>query len=96
MASARAGHTATLLPDETVLIAGGNVDGSASAALYNPTTGTFSATAHMTIERQSHTATLLQNGEVLLAGGVTAINSTTDGSASAELFDSPAENRQSP
>ncbi len=74
-------HTATLLPNGKVLIAGGATqqpvqDGLgqcqttslASAELYDPATGTFSATGSMTIPRSLQTATLLNNGKVLIAG----------------------------
>ena len=60
-------HTATLLPNGKVLIAGGYLD--ASAELYDPATGTWSATGELSEARWSHTATLLLNGKVLVAGG---------------------------
>jgi hypothetical protein len=61
-------HTATLLSNGQVLIAGGY--GAANEAeLYDPTTGTFTATGNLTTPRWYHTATLLNNGMVLLAGG---------------------------
>jgi Immunoglobulin domain/Galactose oxidase, central domain len=71
MATARQSHTATLLPNGTVLVAGGsNGSGTlASAEIYNPSTGTWTATGSMGKARGGHTATLLQNGTVLVAGG---------------------------
>jgi hypothetical protein len=70
LAAARESHTATLLPNGKVLIAGG-YGGSylASAELYDPASGTFSATGSLAAARDSHTATLLPNGKVLIAGG---------------------------
>jgi WD40 repeat protein len=70
----RAGHTATLLPNGKVLIAGG----VRAAELYDPVTGTFAATGELTKARNRHTATLLANGKVLIAGG---------GDNTAELYD---------
>ena len=72
--------TATLLPDGRVLLAGGldnKDDGAgdrggvsvASAELYDPGTGTWTATASMTTGRDGHSATLLADGRVLVAGG---------------------------
>jgi hypothetical protein len=71
---ARAHHTATLLSNGLVLVAGGfdgnlSSDYLASAELYNPATGTFTLAGSMKIARQLHTATLLNNGLVLIAGG---------------------------
>jgi hypothetical protein len=67
----RKSHTATLLPDSKVLIAGGE-DGSfikSGAKLYDPATGIFTTTGSMSVARRSHTATLLPSGKVLIAGG---------------------------
>src|SRR5437588_4380380 len=64
-------HTATLLPNGKVLVAGGSeFDGSfKSAELYDPATGTWSYTGTPNTARESHTATLLPNGKVLIAAG---------------------------
>jgi hypothetical protein len=81
--------TATLLPSGKVLVAGGsNCTGCvlASAELYDPATGTFSATGPMTTPRYAHTATLLFNGKVLLAGGCGG-GGTCPLLGSAELYD---------
>jgi hypothetical protein len=84
MHAARVYHTATLLANGKVLIAGG-YDGSTSLAgadLYDPATGLFSATGNLVVARNSHTATLLANGKVLIAGGT-----GSDYLVSAELYD---------
>jgi len=76
MTAVRANQTATLLTDGKVLIAGG--DGGdddplplSSAELYDPATGTFTATGSMTAARTGQAAVLLGNGSVLLIGGET-------------------------
>src|SRR5437773_5331937 len=68
----RSQHTATLLPNGKVLVAGGGgINGSlASAELYDPASGTWAATGRLATARLEHTATLLPNGKVLVAGGV--------------------------
>jgi WD40 repeat protein len=80
MAAARTFHTATLLPNGTVLIAGGGNENS-TAEIYDPATGSFSVTGGMEVGRSGHTATLLPNGSVLVAGG-----GMFAGLASAELY----------
>ncbi len=84
MSTGRLDHTATLLPNGTVLVAGGSSP-LVSAELYNPATGTFSVTGAMITPRGSHTATLLPNGQVLIAGG--SGNGSPFPLASAELYD---------
>ena len=72
MRTAREGHTATLLRDGRVLVAGGSDNGTHtldSAELYDPSTGTWSFAGHMTVPRVAHVAVLLGNGNVLIAGG---------------------------
>ena len=85
--TARSGHTATLLQNGMVLVAGGsdsNFNRSASAELYDPASRTWTATGSLNRARNRHTATLLQNGMVLVAGGFD-INGNR--SKSAELYD---------
>jgi hypothetical protein len=84
---ARVGHTATLLSNGQVLVAGGDnssLGGGylASAEIYNPSTGSWTLTGSMTTARQSHQAVLLPNGQVLVAGG----NNASGTLASAELY----------
>jgi len=72
MLEPRSGHSATLLPDGNVLIAGGmrrNQDFYRSAELYDPATGTFQATGEMAIARVGPAAVLLHSGKVLIIGG---------------------------
>lgn len=71
MGTERAAHTATLLQNGKVLIAGGfnDTDILATAELFDPSTGTFTPTGAMTTARFAHTATLLANGKVLITGG---------------------------
>jgi hypothetical protein len=68
----RAWHTATVLPDGGVLIAGGRQNAAAvsTAELFDPATQTFSPVAmDAAVPRAEHTATLLIDGRVLVAGG---------------------------
>jgi hypothetical protein len=75
----RAGHTATLLDDGRVLIAGGEiVDVSVfsihhfavpQAELYDPVTGAFTETGSLLTARARHTASRLPDGRVLVVGG---------------------------
>ena len=78
--TARAGHTATLLPDGKVLVAGGIANNSDplnfldSAELYDPALNTWSSAGGLNSGHYSQTATLLPNGKVLVAGGFISTN----------------------
>jgi hypothetical protein len=93
MTTPRYGATATLLSNGKVLITGGFGPGTSmlprlnSAELYDPLTGTFSATGSMTDARILHTATVLNDGKVLIAGGTRAGGGGGAAIASAELYD---------
>jgi hypothetical protein len=70
MHHAREAHTATLLNNGKVLIAGGKGESlTARAEVYDPKTGTFSETGSLVTARYKHTAGLLPDGRVLIAGG---------------------------
>ena len=71
MGAARYGHTATLLPDGRVLVAGGSSSFGALAAaeVYDPALGIWSRASSMSTVRAGHSATLLAAGNVLVAGG---------------------------
>ena len=77
MNAARANHTATLLPNGKVLVAGS----TNFSELYDPMTGRWTVTGAMITSRTWHTATLLNNGKVLVAGGLYG----TNGMANANL-----------
>jgi N-acetylneuraminic acid mutarotase len=78
--TARVGHTATLLPNGKVLVAGGDSNGN-GAELYDSATVTWSSTGNLNTPRGGHAATLLPNGKVLVVG------SPGYGVNSAELYD---------
>ncbi len=83
--TARGDHAATLLTNGTVLVEGGfacqpsacaqtGVNMNPSAEIYDPVSGTFTATGSLAVARQVHTATLLSDGTVLVAGGWSELN----------------------
>jgi hypothetical protein len=78
----RAGHTATLLRDGKVLLAGGDSTGT-SAELFDPVSNSTTFTGSMEHSRSGHCAVLLDSGKVLVLGGEDSVNSV----ANAELYD---------
>jgi Galactose oxidase, central domain/Kelch motif len=84
----RAAHSASLLPDGRVLVAGGCTEAScegvtATTEIIDPATGTSEASRDMIEPRVGHSAVTLQDGRILLVGGFGA----RDVLATTELFD---------
>ncbi|WP_437573860.1 kelch repeat-containing protein [Sorangium sp. So ce887] len=86
MNAARESHTAIVLSNGKVLVAGGGGPTGylASVELFDPATNTWSYATPMNTARAYHSATLLQDGEVLVAGG---LNNASSNLASAEIYD---------
>lgn len=88
LTTAREFHTATLLPNGKVLVAGGRNTSSGTpldtAELYDPSTGLWTTTSSLAAARVWHTATLLPNGKVLVVGGRFVTGAVLK---EAELFD---------
>jgi hypothetical protein len=97
LTTGRAEHTATLLPNGKVLVAGGFEDSTGagvflkSAELFDPSdnagVGAWSPTGSLTTERAEHTATLLPNGKVLVAGGLNRVSGAPNWLTSVNLYD---------
>jgi N-acetylneuraminic acid mutarotase len=73
MLSERESHTATLLPDGSVLVTGGwtQVSGNIISGVerYDPVMNTWTAAGSLRAPRAHHTATLLPSGALLVIGG---------------------------
>jgi len=96
MLQSRAEFAFTLLATGQVLVAGGctayDANGCAAttnkAEIYNPTSGTWTATTGMRAGRHAMTATRLPSGKVLVAGGATG---ASDALNSSEIYDPVAK-----
>jgi N-acetylneuraminic acid mutarotase len=94
MSTPRVGHTATALPDGTLLVTGGinfiqgEPAGTAytSAEIYDPIANSWSSAGNMAVKRAGHTATLLEDGRVLVAGG-SSDDTLLTATGSAEIYD---------
>jgi N-acetylneuraminic acid mutarotase len=89
MHTARASHTATLLPNGLVLVAGGTGDANlplATSELYNSASGNWSSTGALNTARVSARAVLLSNGTVLVMGGCIASDCLGSTTKSAEIY----------
>ena len=87
LATARAGHTATVLPGGNVLVVGGfDASGQAIASteLWVGETRTWRTLPPLGHPRHGHSATLLDDGSVLVAGGTGADGRAT---AAVEVWD---------
>jgi hypothetical protein len=88
MSTARTHQTASLLPDGTVIVAGGvpnagaTTPASPTAEIFNPSTGTFSATGSMTMPREYAREAVLPSGNPLVSGGDDGTTTT----ASEEIY----------
>jgi N-acetylneuraminic acid mutarotase len=82
-------HTASLLTDGTILLAGGT-DGSsvlASGEIFDPISNNFTlASNNLQHPRQNHSASLMPNGRVLLAGGFSTTAYSTGPTNTAEIY----------
>lgn len=97
MTQSRCLHSATLLSNGDVLVAGGvnsiydsanNIATMTAAEIYNPSTETWTATGSLNVSRASAATLLLENGEVLSAGGYNKTANSTANTylTSAELY----------
>lgn len=101
MSVGRRSHTATLLPDGKVLIAGGGSGVATassqpiqSAELFDPATGLFTVIGNMVERRSAHSAILLDDGTVLISAGSNGTG-TLFPTNTAEIYD-PADNSFTP
>ncbi len=88
--TARAVHSATLLPDGRVLLAGGaaglTVNSTSNAEIYSPSNGSFANTGSLLEAKAAHTAVVLASSEVLVSGGFSGNLSAPTATSSCQLF----------
>ena len=97
-ALARSGHTATLLRDGRILVAGSSALGvtlTNAAEIYDPALNQWTPTGAMSALRTRHAATLLADGRVLVTGGLDPVDVNFVIHASAEIYD-PVSNTWTP
>jgi serpin B len=92
----RDGFVAVTLPDGRVLVTGGATSAEpvggvfgafSSTKLYDPQTGTWSATSLLSVARYAPAVALLHDGRVLVAGGTYVDETKQNHLASAEIYD---------
>jgi hypothetical protein len=72
MTTSRIYHTATLMPDGRVLIAGGRMTGgndTAAMDFFDPATNAFTAAGNLPVTSEFHAALPLPDGRALIIGG---------------------------
>jgi N-acetylneuraminic acid mutarotase len=90
MLNPRRSFSATTLTNGAILVAGGeNIfeNTVSTTELYEPTTGSFTATGSLSTSRQFQAAVRLPDGSVLVAGGLTADQYSESVLSSAEIYD---------
>jgi N-acetylneuraminic acid mutarotase len=89
------GQTATLLPDGTVLVAGGQDSGgtiTAETEIFHPADSTWAKGPPMGVARLGHTAVRLDDGRVLVIGGLSAFGTPVNAPMpTAEIYDPAAQ-----
>jgi hypothetical protein len=102
LSAERRGHSASLLPDGRVFVAGGESVKPAATTFwetteyYEPATGLFVRGPNMKWVRKAHSATVLNDGTILLAGGIGLNGTTVDTWKVALIFDPTSESFLNP